>query len=123
MNIKSIKAKITVCFCLLLVLLVFISYEGYFGPDKVLARNAQIDEMQSILQNELQARRYEKNMIIRRDVESKEKTIQYISEIRQQLQTLKQKPSMTKYQAEINDILNATNEYLITLDFQPEYYT
>ena len=73
MNIKSIKAKITVCFCLLLVLLVFISYEGYFGPDKVLARNAQIDEMQSILQNELQARRYEKNMIIRRDVESKEK--------------------------------------------------
>ena len=70
---KSIKAKITVCFCLLLVLLVFISYEGYFGPDKVLARNAQIDEMQSILQNELQARRYEKNMIIRRDVESKEK--------------------------------------------------
>lgn len=111
MNIKSIKAKITFCFCLLLVLLVFISYEGYFGPDKVLARNAQIDEMQSILQNELQARRYEKNMIIRRDVESKEKTIQYISEIRQQLQTLKQKPSMTKYQAEINDILNATNEY------------
>ena len=52
MNIKSIKAKITFCFCLLFVLLVFISYEGYFGPDKVLARNAQIDEMQSILQNE-----------------------------------------------------------------------
>ena len=100
MNIKSIKAKITFCFCLLFVLLVFISYEGYFGPDKVLARNAQIDEMQSILQNESQARRYEKNMIIRRDVESKEKTIQYISEIRQQLQTLKQKPSMTKYRAD-----------------------
>lgn len=60
MNIKSIKAKITFCFCLLFVLLVFISYEGYFGPDKVLARNAQIDEMQSILQNESQARRYEK---------------------------------------------------------------
>lgn len=73
MNIKSIKAKITFCFCLLFVLLVFISYEGYFGPDKVLARNAQIDEMQSILQNESQARRYEKNMIIRRDVESKKK--------------------------------------------------
>ena len=77
MNIKSIKAKITVCFCLLLVLLFFISYEGYFGPDKVLARNAQIDEMQSILQNESQARRYEKNMIIRRDVERKNNSVYF----------------------------------------------
>ena len=111
MNMKSIKTKIIFCFGLLLVLLVIISYEGYFGPNKVLEKNTQIDEMQSMLQDVLQARRYEKNMIIRRDVESKENALQYINKIKLQSKKIQQDLLGEKYQQAINEIISSTNEY------------
>lgn len=68
----------------LLVLLGFVGYSGYFGLVTVEDAAGKSDEMQLIVKNLLEARRQEKNLIIRGDSSYRDNTLKAIEEIKRQ---------------------------------------
>jgi len=80
-NLK-IGVKISIGFCPLLLLMVLVGYTGYANVLKVTDRAAKSDDMQGIVKNLLEARRHEKNLIIRRQPEYREKTMQATAEMK-----------------------------------------
>ena len=63
-NLK-ISTQIYAIITLLLLLLGLVVYSGYSGLANVVAHANRSDEMQSMVKNLLEARRHEKNLIIR----------------------------------------------------------
>ena len=80
----SIGRQIGVGFSLLLILLCAVGYQGYSSLLTVVDHSRKTDDMQAMVKTLLEARRNEKNFILRKQNEYREKTLAEIAEIKQQ---------------------------------------
>ncbi len=78
----SLSMKITCGFLVVLVLTGLVSYVGWNGLQSVTDQYSKVDDLDTINMHLLQARRYEKNMIIRGDAKSAEDVKKEIEQVK-----------------------------------------
>src|ERR1035437_2042873 len=88
-NLK-ISTRIFAIVILLLLLLGLVGYAGHSGLTTVVDRAGKSDEMQSIVKNLLEARRHEKNLIIRTDPVYRDNALKAIDEAKRQAKESKE---------------------------------
>jgi methyl-accepting chemotaxis protein len=109
-NIK-ISTKILFCFCLVFSLFGWAVYSGYDSLIKVADRAAKASDMQTIVKNVLEARRMEKNLIIRKDASYRDKTLKFIAEIKRQAEDDKARFKNQDNKKLMDDVIAATAIY------------
>jgi methyl-accepting chemotaxis protein len=82
-NMK-INTAITLGFCFVFILFGVAIYFGYTGLTKVVDRASKSDDMQTIVKNILEARRNEKNLLLRLEPSYRDKTLAAIAEVKNQ---------------------------------------
>lgn len=109
-NLK-IRTRISLGFILMLVLLVLVGSAGYSSLVAVMDHGRKVDEVQMIVKNLLEARRHEKNLIIRNDAEYREKTLKATSEIKRQALAVKEHFKQAGNKRIMDDVLAGTALY------------
>jgi methyl-accepting chemotaxis protein len=80
----TIGRQIAVGFTLVLILLCTVGYQGYSSLRAVVNHNQKSDDMQAMVKTLLEARRNEKNLILRKQSDYRDKTLSEIAEIKRQ---------------------------------------
>ena len=109
-NIK-IGTKIITGFCLVFTLLGSAIYIEHVGIIKMTDRSAKSANMQMIVISILEARRHEKNLIIRGDVVYRDNTLKAIAEIKKLAQNAKEQFQETENKKLMDDVMAATADY------------
>lgn len=86
LNDMKLGVQLFIGFSIILVLFGFVATMGYKGLAQVVDRSDKSSDMQQIVISILEARRQEKNLIIRGDAEYRVKTLKAIDEARKQAQ-------------------------------------
>jgi methyl-accepting chemotaxis protein len=109
-NMK-IGTQLIISFGVLFVLFGIVIGLGYNGLLQIVDRSEKSDDMQSIVINLLEARRHEKNLIIRGDASYREKTLKAIADARAQALSVKDrfKNPANKQLADV--ILSSLDDY------------
>jgi methyl-accepting chemotaxis protein len=80
----TIGRQIAVGFTLVLILLCAVGYQGYSSLRAVVDHSRKSDDMQAMVKTLLEARRNEKNLILRKQSDYRDKTLSEIAEIKSQ---------------------------------------
>jgi methyl-accepting chemotaxis protein len=107
----SIGTRISLGFCLVLILLALVGYTGYASLLTVMDRGGKSDEVQMIVKNLLEARRHEKNLIIRKEAEYREKTLKATAEMKRQALATRERFRQADNKKLMDDVLAATAVY------------
>jgi methyl-accepting chemotaxis protein len=109
-NLK-ISTKIITSFCLIFLLFGLAELYGYHSLVTVVDKEEKVSDMQSIVKTLLEARRQEKNLIIRGDASYRVKTLNAIESIKQQ--ALKDKARFTDpdNQKRMDDVISSVTDY------------
>ncbi len=107
----GLGTKIGFGFILVLILTGIVSFVGWDGLRKVLDRVDKADEMSRMIEMVLQARRHEKNFIIRSEKEYKEKVEKQIDSLKKQAVVSKDKFKDPLNKEQMDKVLAATDRY------------
>ena len=107
----NVGTKIGVGFCLMFILLGLVSYSGYASLLKVMDLSAKSDDMQMIVKNLLEARRHEKNLIIRREDDYRDKTMKAITEIKRQALATKERFKEIDNKKMMDEVVASITDY------------
>jgi len=110
-NNWSIGTRISLGFSVTLILLVLVGYTGYANLVTLMDRSVKTEEMQMVVKNLLEARRHEKNLIIRRETEYRDKALKATAEVKRQALATKERFSREDSKKLIDDLLAATVVY------------
>jgi methyl-accepting chemotaxis protein len=113
MGIKNMKlgVKLGGGFGLVLLLTVIVAAIGFVGMRGVQDRVDKADDVNRMVRYILQARRQEKNYIIRVDEESLKKHAELVGQLREQISATTQKFSDDKNRNQMSDVFVAVNAY------------
>jgi methyl-accepting chemotaxis protein len=109
-NMK-INVAIVLGFCFVFILFGFAIYFGYTGLTKVVDRSSKSDDMQSIVKNILEARRNEKNLLLRSDPSYRDKTLTTIAEIKRQALVDKERFQQLDNKQLMDDVIASVTIY------------
>lgn len=109
-NLK-ISTKIFTIVVLLLLLLGLVGYLGYSGLANVVDRAGSSDEMQSIVKNLLEARRHEKNLIIRTEPVYRDNALKAIDEVKRQAKESKEHFRSEGNKRLMDDVISSVTDY------------
>jgi methyl-accepting chemotaxis protein len=111
LNRYKLKTKIASGFIFILILTCLVSYVGWDGMGKIGDRVEKADDTNQMIKTILQARRHEKNFIIRGDTK-------YIQEVKKEIVNLKDLASNTRKkfkdplnQSQMDEVLAAADRY------------
>ena len=107
----SIRAQIGLGFSVLLLLLCAVSYQGRRYLLTVVDHSRKSDDMQSMVKALLEARRNEKNLILRKKVEYRDKSLASIAEIKRQAQWDKDHFDDNDNRKMMDDVLASVDSY------------
>ncbi|MDD4912388.1 MAG: methyl-accepting chemotaxis protein [Sideroxydans sp.] len=107
----KIGKQLTISFGVLFILFGIVIGISYNGLAKIIDRSEKSDDMQSIVIDLLEARRHEKNLIIRRDVSYRDKTINAIAEAKKLTLDVKARFKTSANQQLADDIIKSLDEY------------
>lgn len=107
----SLSAKIGLSFAVVLLLTVIVSVIGYSSLDKVLDRAAKVDDISKLAKNILEARRHEKNLIIRKESQYLDKALAATGELKKQAIETRNIFTRETNQKMMDDIVRSTTEY------------
>ena len=110
-NNTKISTKIIASFCLVFALLGWAVHMEYVGLMKVEDHSGKVGNMQAIVKNVLEARRQEKNLIIRGDAVYRDNTLKAVAEIKRLAQTSKDLFQQADNKKLMDDVLSATADY------------
>jgi methyl-accepting chemotaxis protein len=110
-NNWRIGTRISAGFCVMFILLGLVGYSGYASLCMVMDRGGKADNAQMIVKNLLEARRHEKNLIIRREAEYRDKTLKATAEMTRLAQATKERFSEAGNKKLMDDVLAATVSY------------
>jgi methyl-accepting chemotaxis protein len=109
-NLK-ISTKIVGSACLVFILFMAAEYFSYLNLSKVADRSAKAGNMQQIVIGILEARRHEKNLLLRTDAQYRDNVLKITDDIRQQAQHAKDSFRQADNKKLMDDVVAATNEY------------
>src|ERR1035437_9575702 len=111
--LKSLKisTKIFAIVSLLLLLLGLVGYAGHSGLANVVDHASSSDEMQSIVKNLLEARRHEKNLIIRTDSVYRDNTLKAIDEVKRQAKESKDRFKTENDKKLMDEVILSVTDY------------
>ncbi|MEI7431156.1 MAG: methyl-accepting chemotaxis protein [Betaproteobacteria bacterium] len=109
-NLK-ISTKIYAIVISLLLLLGLIGYAGHSALDNVAIRVSRSDEMQSIVKNLLEARRHEKNLIIRADPLYRDNTLKAIDDVKRQAKESKDYFKDPNNKRLMDEVISSVTDY------------
>jgi methyl-accepting chemotaxis protein len=107
----SVGTKIGLGFAVILTLLGLVGYTGFVSLLKVTDRSEKSNDMQLIVKNLLEARRHEKNLIIRKESEYRDKTLKATADLKKQALATKERFRQADDKKLMDDVVTATNEY------------
>lgn len=107
----KIRTRIGLGFILMLILLGLVGVTGYSSLCAVMERGSRVDEVQMIVKNLLEARRHEKNLIIRKEAEYRDKTLKATAEMKRQALATKERFKETNNKKLMDDVLAGTAIY------------
>ncbi|MDD2851902.1 MAG: methyl-accepting chemotaxis protein [Desulfuromonadaceae bacterium] len=107
----KIGTRISLGFILMLILLGMVGYTGYSSLLTVMDRSDKSDQMQMIVKNMLEARRHEKNLIIRKEADYREKTLKATAEMKRLALATKERFKQTDNKKLMDSVLVATGSY------------
>lgn len=100
-----------ICFGVIFVLFGIAVVLGYHGLGQIVDRSEKSDDMQAIVIDILEARRHEKNLIIRHDASYREKTLKAIADARSQALDDKRRFDQAEHQQWMDDIVTGLDDY------------
>jgi len=107
----SLGLKIGTSFSLVFVLLGVIGYSGYSSLLKVVDSSGKSDSVQAIVKNLLEARRHEKNLIIRKEAEYRDKTLKAIADVKSQALETRERFKKESNRKLMDDVVSAAADY------------
>ena len=107
----TINTTILFGFCFVFILFGFAIYFGYTGLTKVVDRSSKSDDMQLIVKNILEARRSEKNLLLRSDPIYRDKTLATIAEIKRQALVDKERFQQLGNKQLMDDVISSVTIY------------
>ena len=114
MKNSKISTKIFAIVTLLLLLLVLVGYSGHLGLANVVDRAGSSDEVQSIVNNLLEARRHEKNLIIRTESVYRDNTLKAIDEVKRQAKESKGHFKSENDKKLLDEVISSVTDYETT---------
>ena len=106
-----VGTRVSIGFILLFVLTVLSLYGGYSSINTLIDRCSKADSMQMIIRNLLEARRHEKNLIIRKQTEYRDKTLASIAAVKSQALASKARFKNPDNQKMMDDVVAAATVY------------
>lgn len=107
----SLGVKIGISFCLVFIFLGLVGSTGYSSLRTVVDRSRKSDEMQAIVKNILEARRHEKNLIIRKEADYRDKALNAVADVKKQALAAKQRFKQENNKKLMDDVITATTDY------------
>lgn len=110
-NNWNVGTKIGLGFAVILMLVGFVGYTGFTSLLKVTDRSEKSNDIQAIVKNILEARRHEKNLIIRKEADYRDKTLKAVAEVKKQALASKECFSEEGNKKLMDEVVSATAEY------------
>jgi methyl-accepting chemotaxis protein len=110
-NDLKISTKIVGSACLVFLLFTAAEYFGHYNLSRVVDRSAKAGEMQQIVVGILEARRHEKNLLLRGDASYRDNVQKTIDEVRRQALDAKERFHQADNKKLMDDVIVAVNEY------------
>ncbi len=107
----NVGTKIGLGFAVMLVMLGLVGYTGYASLLKVTDRSEKTNDMLVIEKNLLEARRHEKNLIIRKEADYRDKTLKAVAEVKKLALATKERFRNAGNKKLMDDVVSATTEY------------
>ncbi|MDD2734625.1 MAG: methyl-accepting chemotaxis protein [Desulfuromonadaceae bacterium] len=107
----KIRTRISLGFILMLILLGLVGVSGYSSLHTVMDRGSKVDEVQLMVINLLEARRHEKNLIIRKEADYRDKTLKATAEMKRQAEALKERFTHADNKKMMDDVIAGTTNY------------
>lgn len=107
----NISLKIGVSFFVVLIFMGQVGYIGFSSLLKVVEQSGKSDDMQTIVKNLLEARRQEKNLIIRKDAEYRDKTLKAVDDVKKQALATRELIKQPSGKKLMDDVITATTDY------------
>jgi methyl-accepting chemotaxis protein len=107
----KIRTQLMICFGVIFVMFGIAVELGYHGLTKIVDLSEKSDDMQTIAIDILEARRHEKNLIIRGDASYREKTLKAIADARTQALADKQRFDKAENKQLMDDIVAGLGDY------------
>ena len=111
LNNMKIRTQLIVCFGVIFVMFGIAVELGYHGLTQIVDRSEKSDDMQTIVIDILEARRQEKNLIIRGDVSYREKTQKAIADAKTQALADKERFQKAENKQLMDDIVASLAVY------------
>jgi len=106
-----IGVKLGVSFTVMILLAAAVGFVGVDGMRKVIERGDKADDMNRIVKTMLEARRSEKNFIIRRDVKYVDEVKGYVETIKKQASESREKFAKAENKRMMDDVIKAAEVY------------
>jgi methyl-accepting chemotaxis protein len=110
-NDLKISTKIVGSACLVFLLFAAAEYFGYLNLTTVVDRSAKASDMQQIVIGILEARRHEKNLLLRGEASYRDKVLQTVDEVKRQALDAKEHFRQADNKKLMDDVVAAVNDY------------
>ena len=113
---QKLAVKIGGGFIIVLILMAFVGYEGFHGVSTICLVNDKANDAKWVIEKMLQARRHEKNYLLRNDKSYLDKVHLQMKELKDQISIAKNKFSDPIEIARLDEIIQQANAYETAFD-------